>query len=128
MKMFSIAFLAAVSVASLGCKKSGADNAKLAELTDKLCACKDKACVDKLSADVDKLKPIGKPDETTGKILNRLMTCMEKLEAASGSAAPAPVAAVPAPAGSAAGSAAASAEGSAPAGADAADEAGTDED
>jgi hypothetical protein len=56
MKKISIAFLAAMSLASFGCKKKGAGEAiaKMAEFKDKMCACKDKACTEKVSEDMTK--------------------------------------------------------------------------
>ena len=47
MTKLSIAFLAAVSVASFGCKKKGGAGeamAKMTEFKDKMCACKDSKC------------------------------------------------------------------------------------
>src|SRR5689334_16495901 len=46
MKKISIAFLAAVSLATFGCKKKGGADvvAKMNEFKDRMCACKDKAC------------------------------------------------------------------------------------
>ncbi|MBL9018551.1 MAG: hypothetical protein JNL83_30475 [Myxococcales bacterium] len=47
MNKLSIAFLAAVSIASFGCKKKGGAGeamAKMTEFKDKMCACKDSKC------------------------------------------------------------------------------------
>ena len=47
MNKLSIAFLAAVSIASFGCKKKGGAGeamAKMGEFKDKMCACKDSKC------------------------------------------------------------------------------------
>src|SRR4051812_22220369 len=57
MQKFSIAFLAAMSLASFGCKKKGGAGDMMAQ-SDKwkeaMCACKDKTCVDKTMADEKK--------------------------------------------------------------------------
>jgi hypothetical protein len=56
MKKISIAFLAAMSLASFGCKKGGAGQAiaKMGEFKDKMCACKDKACTEKVTEEMTK--------------------------------------------------------------------------
>lgn len=58
MKNLSIAFLAAMSLASFGCKKKGADGggytAAMDDFATKMCACKDKACADGVSTDMAK--------------------------------------------------------------------------
>jgi hypothetical protein len=57
MKKISIAFLAALSLASFGCKKKGGGAeavARMTEFKDRMCACKDKACVDKVNDDMTK--------------------------------------------------------------------------
>ncbi|HEY0988304.1 MAG TPA: hypothetical protein VGD80_14675, partial [Kofleriaceae bacterium] len=57
MKKISIAFLAAVSLASFGCKKKGGGSdvvAKMGEFKERMCACKDKACSDKVTEDMGK--------------------------------------------------------------------------
>ena len=54
MKKISIAFVAAMALASFGCKKKGAAEAmgKMNDFRDKMCACKDKACADKVIDDL----------------------------------------------------------------------------
>ncbi|MEO7729768.1 MAG: hypothetical protein ABIY55_02265, partial [Kofleriaceae bacterium] len=55
MTKISIAFLAAVSLASFGCpkKNGGAESVgKLGDFKERMCACKDKTCSDKVSEDM----------------------------------------------------------------------------
>jgi len=56
MKKISIAFVAAMALASFGCKKKGAAEAmgKMNDFRDKMCACKDKGCADKVNDDYTK--------------------------------------------------------------------------
>ncbi|CAN5854499.1 hypothetical protein BH11MYX3_BH11MYX3_10600 [soil metagenome] len=57
MNKITIAFLAAVSLASFGCKKKGGAGeamAKMGEFKDQMCACKDKACADKVQEGMNK--------------------------------------------------------------------------
>jgi hypothetical protein len=57
MKKMSIAFLAAMSLASFGCKKKGGAGeamAKMNDMTEKMCKCTDKACADKVNDDYKK--------------------------------------------------------------------------
>ncbi len=57
MTKLSIAFLAAVSIASFGCKKKGGAGeamAKMGEFKDKMCACKDKKCADEVQDKMNK--------------------------------------------------------------------------
>lgn len=57
MSKITIAFLAAVSIASFGCKKKGGAGeamAKMGEFKDKMCGCKDKACADKVQDEMNK--------------------------------------------------------------------------
>ena len=135
MNKITIAFLAAVSLASFGCKKKGGGAgeamAKMGEFKDKMCACKDKGCADKVQDDMNKwsaenAKNAGdkpeKPDEATMKKMTEVGQaygeCMAKAMsgggdmAGSGSAAPAAGSADGSAAGSAA-PAAGSADGSA---------------
>jgi hypothetical protein len=94
MNKLSIAFLAAVSIASFGCKKKGGAGeamAKMSEFKDQMCACKDKACADKVQDSMNKwsaenAKSAGdskdKPDEKTMKEMQDVGTkygeCMAK--------------------------------------------------
>jgi hypothetical protein len=56
MQKISIAFLAAISLASFGCpnKKASSSDviARMVELKDKMCACKDKACTEKVTEEL----------------------------------------------------------------------------
>src|SRR5438067_603216 len=54
MKNLTIAFLAAMSIASFGCKKKNDAMAKMGEYKDKMCGCKDKACADKVNDEYTK--------------------------------------------------------------------------
>ena len=59
MKNFTIAFLAAASLFSFGCKKKGGDDvaqaaAKMEQMASAMCECKDKACAEKVQADMVK--------------------------------------------------------------------------
>jgi len=108
MMKISIAFLAAVSLAGLGCRKNKGDAdkagiaiAKLTALKDRMCACKDKACSDKVSAelaewgqeqeksDVDKPASPGEKDsEKMEALRDEVANCLLKLEVPSGAGAP----------------------------------------
>ncbi|HET9622722.1 MAG TPA: hypothetical protein VFP84_15220, partial [Kofleriaceae bacterium] len=114
MKKLSIAFLAAMSIASFGCKKKGGGGdalAKMTEFKDKMCACKDKACSDKVNdemmkwgqeqaknsgdkaqaTDGEEAKKIAAVSEEFSKCLTKISTdaAMGAAGAAGGSAAPA---------------------------------------
>jgi hypothetical protein len=94
MSKLTIAFLAAVSIASFGCKKKGGAGeamAKMGEFKDKMCACKDKKCADGVQDEMNKwsaenAKSAGdkpeKPDEKTMKEMQDVGTkygeCMAK--------------------------------------------------
>jgi hypothetical protein len=94
MSKITIAFLAAVTVASFGCKKKGGAGeamAKMGEFKDKMCACKDKKCADDVQDQMNKwsaenAKSAGdkpeKPDEKTMKEMQEVGTkygeCMAK--------------------------------------------------
>ena len=124
MTKLSIAFLAAVSIASFGCKKKGGAGeamAKMSEFKDKMCACKDKKCADEVQDSMNKwsaenAKNAGdkaeKPDEKTMKEMQEVGTkygeCMAKAMGGGDTATP-----PPAGDGSAAGSAAPAGDGSA---------------
>jgi hypothetical protein len=57
MKKLTIAFLAAASLMSFGCKKKGGAGeamAKMSEFKDKMCACKDKKCADDVQDQMNK--------------------------------------------------------------------------
>lgn len=57
MNKLSIAFLAAVSIASFGCKKKGGAGeamAKMTEFKDKMCACKDAKCAQGVQEEMTK--------------------------------------------------------------------------
>jgi hypothetical protein len=100
MKKISIAFLAAMSLASFGCPKktsSGDAIAKLTELRDKMCACKDKACTEKVTEELtrwgqDQAKVAGdqgvkmSDDETkkSAAVSGEIGTCMAKVLAEAG--------------------------------------------
>ena len=94
MSKLTIAFLAAVSIASFGCKKKGGAGeamAKMGEFKDKMCACKDKKCADDVQDQMNKwsaenAKNAGdkpeKPDEKMMKDMQEVGTkygeCMAK--------------------------------------------------
>jgi len=149
MMKISIAFLAALSLAGLGChkdkNKAGESIAKLSEIQKKMCACKDKACTEKISEelttwDLEQQKATGdKPVSPTGEdaekieaAKDKISECLLKLELPGSGAAGASGAAGPAggaggttgSASPAAGSADGSAAGAAPAGGAAAGSAG----
>jgi len=108
MKNLTIAFLAAASLMSFGCKKKGGAGeamAKMSEFKDKMCACKDKKCADDVQDQMNKwsadsAKNAGdkpeKPDEKTMKEMQDVGTkygeCMAKAMSGgdSGSAAAKP--------------------------------------
>jgi hypothetical protein len=94
MKNLTIAFLAAASLMSFGCKKKGGGDmiGKMTELKDAMCKCTDKACADKVQADMakwsaDNAKAAGdkaeKPDDKTmaemTKVGEAYGTCMAKV-------------------------------------------------
>ncbi len=54
MKNLGIAFLAAMTIASFGCKKKGDVIGRMTEFKDKMCKCTDKACVDKVEEEETK--------------------------------------------------------------------------
>jgi hypothetical protein len=130
MKNFTIAFLAAASLFTVGaCKKKGGGDAgealaKMKEFKDQMCKCADKACADKVQADMGKWSEAmaktaekdQKPDEATMKEMTAVgdeySKCMAKAMGAgdAGSAAPTEGSAAPA-----AGSAAAAPAGDLPA-------------
>jgi hypothetical protein len=95
MKNLTIVFLAAASLASVGCKKKGGAGeamAKMSEFKDKMCACKDKKCADDVQAamstwSAESAKSAGDkkpeaPDEKTMKEMQEVGTkygeCMAK--------------------------------------------------
>jgi hypothetical protein len=102
MKNLTIAFLAAASLMSFGCKKKGGAGeamAKMGEFKDKMCACKDKKCADDVQDQMNKwsaesAKNAGdkpeKPDEKTMKEMQDVGTkygeCMAKAMSGGGSA------------------------------------------
>jgi hypothetical protein len=106
MTKISIAFLAAMSLAGLGCHKNKGDAdkadaiAKLTELKNKMCACKTKTCSEKVSAelaewgqeqeksDVDKpASPGDKDSEKVEAIKDETASCLLKIEVPSGAGA-----------------------------------------
>lgn len=55
MKKISIAFVAAMALASFGCKKKGAEAmGKMNKFRDDMCACKEKTCADKVNDEYTK--------------------------------------------------------------------------
>jgi hypothetical protein len=104
MKNLTIAFLAAASLMSVGCKKKGGAGeamAKMGEFKDKMCACKDKKCADDVQDQMNKwsaenAKSAGdkpeKPDEKTMKEMQEVGTkygeCMAKAMGAGDMATP----------------------------------------
>ena len=128
MQKISIAFLAALSLASFGCSKksSGSESiAKLTEFRDRMCGCKDRACTEKVTEDLtrwgqeqakasgDKIVKMSDDDmKKSAAISGEMSTCMTKLlaevaGAAGGGSAAAAAGGSAAPAGAADGSAAA---------------------
>jgi hypothetical protein len=104
MRKISIAFLAAASLAGLGChkdKEKASDSiAKLTELKDKMCACKSKTCSDKVSAelaqwgqDEEKFagdKPASLSEKATEKVealKEETANCLLRIEVPSGAGA-----------------------------------------
>jgi hypothetical protein len=101
MKKISVAFLAAMSLAAFGCRKSkgGEDLAKLTELKNTMCACKDKACSEKVSdeysmwsqtqakSDGDKPGTPGEEDKKMEELIEELTQCLLKREVSSGGGA-----------------------------------------
>jgi hypothetical protein len=115
MKNLTIAFVAALTLMSFGCKKksaSGEAMSKMSEYKDKMCACKDTACAQKVSEEMtkwaqdmqkDSKEPTKYSEEDQKKqaaIGEEMGKCMQKAMGAGGTMEPA-------------GSAAGSAEGSA---------------
>jgi len=92
MNKIAIAFLAAASLASFGCKKKGGgDSGAYEKHVDAVCACKDQACLDKENGDYMKANPMPTDPEATKKMaedpkmkeLNAKMTdCSNKIMAA----------------------------------------------
>jgi hypothetical protein len=131
MKKISIAFLAAMSLASFGCpnKKTAGDGiAKMTEFKDSMCACKDRACTERVTeemtrwgqeqakAGADKDVKMSEEDMKKSAALSEEMgKCMTKIltEAAGAAGGAAEGSAGVAGGGAAAGSAEGSAEGSA---------------
>jgi hypothetical protein len=110
MSKLMIGFVAALSLASFGCKKKGGAAgeavAKMEGFQKQMCDCKDKACADKVNEDMSKwgtemAKTAGaakdeKPDPDLAKksadIMTKYTECMTKLMmAGAGSAAAEPV-------------------------------------
>src|SRR5262249_35272780 len=90
MQKISIAFLAAVALASFGCKKKGGGDlvAKYTEFKDRMCACKDKGCADKVNDDMRNWTQAngdkeGKASEEDAKkmaaVSDELNKCMQKI-------------------------------------------------
>jgi outer membrane biosynthesis protein TonB len=96
MQKFTIAFVAAVSLFTIGCKKgkggAGEAVAKMEEFQKKMCDCKDKACADKVNEEMTKWgtemaknagKGDAKPDPEIAKksadIMTKYTECMTKL-------------------------------------------------
>jgi hypothetical protein len=135
MNKIAIAFLAAASLASFGCKKKGGgDSAAFEKHVDAVCACKEQACLDKENADYMKANTAAPADPEAAKkmaddpkmkeLTQKLTECTTRVMTAgtppAGGAAPAggtPPAGGAAPAGGD-GSAAAPAGGTPPAGGD----------
>jgi hypothetical protein len=135
MNKIAIAFLAAASLASFGCKKKGGgDSAAFEKHVDAVCACKEQACLDKENADYMKANTATPADPEAAKkmaddpkmkeLTQKLTECTTRVMTAgtppAGGAAPAggtPPAGGAAPAGGD-GSAAAPAGGTPPAGGD----------
>lgn len=123
MQKISIAFLAAVSLASFGCSKkssSGDAIAKQTEFRDKMCACKDRACTEKVTEELTRWgqeqakasgdKAIKMSDDDMKKsaaVSGEMSACMTKVLAEVGGGAAAGAGGSAAPAGAADGSAAA---------------------
>jgi hypothetical protein len=95
MNKLMIGFVAALSLASFGCKKKGGAGeavAKMEEFQKKMCDCKDKACADKVNEEMTKwgtemAKSAGKGDEKpdpeiakkSADIMTKYTECMTKL-------------------------------------------------
>jgi hypothetical protein len=96
MNKLMIGFVAALSLASFGCKKKGGAGeavAKMEEFQKKMCDCKDKACADKVNEEMTKWgtemaknaggKTDEKPDPEIAKksadIMTKYTECMTKL-------------------------------------------------
>ena len=110
MKKISIAFLAAMSIASFGCKKKGGGDAlaKMTEFKDKMCKCADKACTDKVTEEMTKWgqdmakeagdKPAAPSEDDAKKlasITEEMTKCMTKAMMAGAPTPPAPTPAAP---------------------------------
>ena len=92
MKKISIAFLAVMSLAALGCRKDkgGEALAKLTELKDKMCACRDKPCSEKVSEELAKWgqgQPRSEGDKKRKEVTEQLTQCLLKLEVPGGAGA-----------------------------------------
>jgi len=129
MKKISIAVVAALSLAPLGCKKTGGGAdivAKMTEFKNRMCACKSKACTDKVTDDMTRWnqelakaggdKPPTASDDDAKKVMaasDEMTRCLQNIatDAAGGGAAGAGAAGAGAAAGSAAGSGSAAAGG-----------------
>lgn len=103
MMKISVAFLAAMSLAALGCHKDKelGSVAKLTEIKGKMCACKDKTCSDKVSEELvqwgqqqekaagDKSVALSESDtEKVEKVKEEIARCLLKLEVPGGDGAP----------------------------------------
>ncbi|HEX7841194.1 MAG TPA: hypothetical protein VF469_27135, partial [Kofleriaceae bacterium] len=98
MNKMAIAFLAAASLASFGCKKGkgGGDMAAFEKHVDAVCACKDSACLEKENADFMKANPAPTDPEAAKKMAEdpkakelgqKLADCTTKVMAAGGGGA-----------------------------------------
>ena len=94
MNKLTIAFVAAVSIASFGCKKKNAGGDALAKMegfSKSMCECKDKACADKVNEEMTKwgtemsktADKDAKPDPDMAKksadVMTKYTECMTKL-------------------------------------------------
>jgi hypothetical protein len=102
MQKISIAFLAAVSLASFGCpKKSSSGDAivRQTEFRDRMCACKDRACAEKVTEDLtrwgqeqakasgDKIIKMSDDDmKKSAAVSGEMSACMTKILAEGGGA------------------------------------------
>ena len=84
MKKMGIAFLAAMSLASFGCKKGGSGAmAKMEEFKGQMCKCTDKACADKINGELDKAtdskeKPSEEDMKKGEELAKKYGECMQK--------------------------------------------------
>src|SRR6185503_1141221 len=100
MSNISIAFLAAVLLASFGCKNKGGGEvvAKMTEFKDRMCACKNKACTDKVTEDMTKWnqelaktggdKEAKLNDDAQNKVMlasDEMTRCLQKIASTAGS-------------------------------------------